>query len=269
MEYYDMNAPLLGFMGAAIALIFSNLGAAYGTGKSGMGISALGVGKPELVMKSIVPVCVARGCRGLDESRAHAAVPRRSIDPLPGEMPGMPNLFPVADKDSQCLSSESARDTAPAQVVMAGVLGIYGLIIAVIIANAVSGVEQGRPAYGMLYARQPHPSQISPCLPRIGSPSVPACPCHPPPRRLLATLPTVSIHDPRARSSAMAHFGGGLACGLSGLAAGLAIGIVGDTCTRAAAEQPKLFVGMVLILIFAEALGLYGLIVGLILASKA
>ena len=73
----------------------------------------------------------------------------------------------------------------------------------------------------------------------------------------------------RVRSQAMAHFGGGLACGLSGLAAGLAIGIVGDTCTRASAEQPKLFVGMVLILIFAEALGLYGLIVGLILASKA
>jgi hypothetical protein len=61
MEYYDMNAPLLGFMGAAFALIFSNLGAAYGTGKSGMGISALGVGKPELVMKSIVPVCAASG----------------------------------------------------------------------------------------------------------------------------------------------------------------------------------------------------------------
>ena len=56
LEYYDVNAPLFGFMGAAFALIFSNLGAAYGTGKSGMGISALGVAKPELVMKSIVPV---------------------------------------------------------------------------------------------------------------------------------------------------------------------------------------------------------------------
>ena len=36
------------------------------------------------------------------------------------------------------------------QVVMAGVLGIYGLIIAVIIANAVTGVAAGRPAYGFL-----------------------------------------------------------------------------------------------------------------------
>ena len=36
----------------------------------------------------------------------------------------------------------------------------------------------------------------------------------------------------------------------------------------AVAQQRKIYVGMVLILIFAEALGLYGLIVGLILAAK-
>ena len=35
---------------------------------------------------------------------------------------------------------------------------------------------------------------------------------------------------------------------------------------RANAQQPKLFVGMILILIFAEALALYGLI-GMLLAS--
>ena len=98
---------------------------------------------------------------------------------------------------------------------------------------------------------------------------------HPSHPTLSPWTPSVSLPtavDDRAcpaRSSATAHFGGGLACGLSGLAAGLAIGIVGDSLTRASAEQPKLFVGMVLILIFAEALGLYGLIVGLILASKA
>ena len=48
----------------------------------------------------------------------------------------------------------------------------------------------------------------------------------------------------------------------------IAIGIVGDAGVRASAQQAKLYVGMVLILIFAEALGLYGLIVGLILTSK-
>jgi V-type H+-transporting ATPase 16kDa proteolipid subunit len=58
-----------------------------------------------------------------------------------------------------------------------------------------------------------------------------------------------------------AHLGAGLSVGLSGLAAGMAIGIVGDAGVRATAQQPKLFVGMILILIFAEALGLYGLYV--------
>ena len=38
---------------------------------------------------------------------------------------------------------------------------------------------------------------------------------------------------------------------------------------RANAQQPKLFVGMILILIFAEALALYGVIVGIILSSRA
>ena len=50
-------------------------------------------------------------------------------------------------------------------------------------------------------------------------------------------------------------------------AAGLAIGIVGDAGDKANAQQEKIFVGMILILIFAEALGLYGLIVALILSQ--
>ena len=65
------------------------------------------------------------------------------------------------------------------------------------------------------------------------------------------------------------HLAFGLSCGLSCLASGMAIGIVGDAGVRANAQQPKLFVGMILILIFAEALGLYGLIVGILLSSRA
>merc|ERR1712194_90869 len=64
-----------------------------------------------------------------------------------------------------------------------------------------------------------------------------------------------------------AHLAAGLCCGLSGLAAGMAIGIVGDAGVRAVGQQEKLFV--VLILIFAEALGLYGLIVALILSQNS
>jgi len=152
----DETAPFFGFLGAAAALVFSCMGAAYGTAKSGVGVASMGVMRPELVMKSIVPV------------------------------------------------------------VMAGVLGIYGLIIAVIISTGI---------------------------------------------------------NPKAKSyylfDGYAHLSSGLACGLSGLAAGMAIGIVGDAGVRANAQQPKLFVGMILILIFAEALALYGLIVGIILSSRA
>ena len=43
--------------------------------------------------------------------------------------------------------------------------------------------------------------------------------------------------------SAFLHLGAGLSVGLSGLAAGFAIGIVGDAGVRGTAQQPKLFVG--------------------------
>ena len=56
---------------------------------------------------------------------------------------------------------------------------------------------------------------------------------------------------------------------MSGLAAGYTVGIVGDMGVRAYMQQSKIFVGMVLILIFGEVLGLYGLIVALILNTKS
>lgn len=52
-------ASFFGFMGAASALIFSNLGAAYGTAKSGVGVASMGVMRPELVMRCIIPVVMA------------------------------------------------------------------------------------------------------------------------------------------------------------------------------------------------------------------
>lgn len=38
---------------------FTALGAAYGTAKSGTGIAAMSVMRPELIMKSIIPVVMA------------------------------------------------------------------------------------------------------------------------------------------------------------------------------------------------------------------
>jgi V-type H+-transporting ATPase 16kDa proteolipid subunit len=64
-----------------------------------------------------------------------------------------------------------------------------------------------------------------------------------------------------------AHLAAGLSAGLSALAAGMSIGIVGDAGVRAYGKQDKVYVVLLLILIFAEALALYGLIVALVVAN--
>ena len=107
-------------------------------------------------------------------------------------------------------------------VVMAGVLGIYGLIVAVILSGSIT-------------------------KPDLGSGGA----------------------TKFSSFTGYAFLSAGLCCGLSGLAAGMAIGVVGDAGVRAVGQQEKLFVGMILILIFAEALGLYGLIVALILSQQS
>ena len=38
---------------------FTDIGAAYGTAKSGVGISSMGVMNPQLVMRNIIPVVMA------------------------------------------------------------------------------------------------------------------------------------------------------------------------------------------------------------------
>ncbi|KAM7456368.1 hypothetical protein BLSTO_02877 [Blastocystis sp. subtype 1] len=67
--------------------------------------------------------------------------------------------------------------------------------------------------------------------------------------------------------SGYGHLAAGLSCGLSCLAAGLSIGIAGDAGVRACGQQEKIFVGMILMLIFGEALALYGLIVSIVIVT--
>ena len=155
-DKYPQSAAFFGAMGCASALVFANLGSAYGTAKSGIGLAHLGIIHAERIMRGIVPV------------------------------------------------------------VMAGILGIYGLIVAVIINNNIK-----------------------------------------------------TETNTYASFAGYMHFGAGLAAGLSSLAAGLAIGIVGDTSVRAYGKQEKIFVAMILMLIFAEALGLYGLIIALLMNNTA
>jgi len=134
--------------------VFSTVGAALGTSKAGIGIAGLGTFKPELIMKSLIPV------------------------------------------------------------VMSGIIAVYGLVVSVLIAGGL------KPGEYSLFA-------------------------------------------------GFVHLGAGLACGFTGMAAGYAIGIVGDACVRAYIHESRIFVTMVLILIFAEVIGLYGLIVALIMNTKA
>mmetsp|Transcript_24819 Transcript_24819/g.35378 ORF Transcript_24819/g.35378 Transcript_24819/m.35378 type:complete len:209 (-) Transcript_24819:263-889(-) len=137
-------------------------------------------------------------------------------------------------------------------IVMAGVLGIYGLIVSVIIVQSIMKPNQDKTNQYSVY-------------------------------------------------NGYAHLAAGLCCGLSCLAAGGTIGVIGETATKtfgmkasggkrfwdgmvadgadadvqdAAASDArnsddanKLYVGSLIMLIFAEALALYGLIVALILSQ--
>ena len=148
----DGSQFFFAYMGVAAAMVFANLGASYGTAKSGVGIASLSVIDSSKILKALIPV------------------------------------------------------------IMAGILGIYGVIVGVLLNKDISETTTVQDGYKKL--------------------------------------------------------GAGLVCGLSALAAGLAIGVAGDAGVRAYAQTDAIFVGMILILIFAEAIGLYGLIVAIIMTSK-
>lgn len=58
-DLVDETPFIFGYIGVAIALVFSNIGSAYGCSKSGLGIAYYGVLKPEGIIKAIIPVIMA------------------------------------------------------------------------------------------------------------------------------------------------------------------------------------------------------------------
>ena len=61
-EIHSIPYPFLYFVFVNLILTWSiciDLGAAYGTAKAGVGIATVGVLKPELVYKSLIPVIMA------------------------------------------------------------------------------------------------------------------------------------------------------------------------------------------------------------------
>lgn len=58
-ELCPMYSTFFGSMGSMFSMALTCVGSAYGTAKASVGISSMGVMKPELVMKGILPVIFA------------------------------------------------------------------------------------------------------------------------------------------------------------------------------------------------------------------
>ena len=76
----------------------------------------------------------------------------------------------------------------------------------------------------------------------------------------------VKIADDYGAYNGFKQMAAGLTCGFSCVASGYAIGIVGEVAVKMYGINENIFVAIILIMIFAEVLGLYGMIVSIIMS---
>ncbi|CAN0900978.1 V-type proton ATPase subunit c''1 [Linum grandiflorum] len=85
----------------------------------------------------------------------------------------------------------------------------------------------------------------------------------------LESVPKSQIYDPESLRAGYAIFASGIIVGFANLVCGLCVGIIGSSCALSDAQNSSLFVKILVIEIFGSALGLFGVIVGIIMSAQA